>query len=385
MTVPPELRNLPVPGDSSLSDRKSDSSYEPVSVRSVRPNGAADIRPPNHDPSMAQTASSGRNRSLPGLPGNPDQAVTVDHLTRRFGTFTAVDDVSFSVPRGEIFGFLGPNGAGKSTTIKMLCGLLAPTSGTGRVHGLDIGRDPETIKKHIGYMSQKFSLYDDLTVRENIDFYGGIYGLSGKRLEERRSWAVRMAGLEGRDHSLTATLAAGWKQRLAMACAVLHEPPILFLDEPTSGVDPLSRRMFWDLIIVMAESGVTVFVTTHYMEEAEYCDRLALIYQGRMIALGTPADLKTEHMHDVLLNLACENPQNLIDDLNALETVRDTALFGAGLHLVVHDEKQAIRDIDAFMTRTRHTSYTLKRITPTMEDVFVSLIEETDRNREHGS
>jgi ABC-2 type transport system ATP-binding protein len=318
-------------------------------------------------------------------PTGRDPAVTVDHLTRRFGSFTAVDDISFSVSRGEIFGFLGPNGAGKSTTIKMLCGLLAPSAGTGRVHGLDISRDPEKIKTHIGYMSQKFSLYDDLTVVENIDFYGGIYGLSSRRLAERRNWAVSMAGLAGREHHLTLTLAAGWKQRLAMACAVLHEPPILFLDEPTSGVDPLSRRMFWDLITSMAESGMTVFVTTHYMEEAEYCDRLALIYQGAMVALGTPAELKTKQMHDVLLNLACENPQALADDLADLKTVRDVALFGAGLHLVVDEEKGAKEEIQDLMTRGDHTEYTLERITPSMEDVFVSLIEETDRKQEQQS
>ncbi|GAU08501.1 ATP-binding cassette domain-containing protein [Desulfoplanes formicivorans] len=314
-----------------------------------------------------------------------EPAVVVDHLTRRFGTFTAVNNVSFTVPRGEIFGFLGPNGAGKSTTIKMLCGLLVPSSGTGRVLGLDIARDPEKIKMHIGYMSQKFSLYDDLTVAENIDFYGGIYGLSGDHLAMRRKWAVSMAGLEGREASLTATLAAGWKQRLAMACAVLHEPPILFLDEPTSGVDPLSRRMFWDLITSMAESGVTVFVTTHYMEEAEYCDRIALIYKGAMIALGTPAELKTGRMHDVLLHLACEKPQELMDDLANLPTVRDVALFGAGLHLVGWDEQAIRRDVDALMTRQRHLAYSLERITPSMEDVFVSLIEETDRNQEQGT
>jgi ABC-2 type transport system ATP-binding protein len=335
---------------------------------------------------MSQTPSlQSPPEKTPAEPVEHEPAVIVEHLTRCFGTFTAVDNLSFTVPRGEIFGFLGPNGAGKSTTIKMLCGLLAPSSGTGRVLGLDIARDPEKIKAHIGYMSQKFSLYDDLTVAENIDFYGGIYGLSGHRLAVRRQWAVNMAGLQGRETSLTATLAAGWKQRLAMACAVLHEPPILFLDEPTSGVDPLSRRMFWDLITSMAESGVTVFVTTHYMEEAEYCDRIALIYKGAMIALGTPAELKTGRMHDVLMHLDCENPQDLIDDLVNLPTVRDAALFGAGMHLVGWDEDAMKQDVDDLMTRQRHRAYSLERISPSMEDVFVSLIEETDRNQEQGA
>ncbi len=254
-------------------------------------------------------------------------AVQVEHLTRRFGSFTAVDDISFTVQRGEIFGFLGPNGAGKSTTIRMLCGLLGPTSGSGRVGGCDIRLEAEQIKQNIGYMSQKFSLYEDLTVTENIDFYGGIYGLIGHRLAERRDWALAMAGLIEHTTSITATLSGGWKQRLALACAILHEPPIIFLDEPTSGVDPLSRRRFWDLIYTMAEQGITVFVTTHYMEEAEYCDRIALIYGGKMIASGSPRQLKTKVMQD---------------RISAKGAVMET-------------------------------------IMPSMEDVFISLIEEVDR------
>ena len=244
----------------------------------------------------------------PGRSGRVKQPVQVEHLTRRFGSFIAVDDISFQVQRGEIFGFLGPNGAGKSTTIRMLCGLLRPSSGNGTVAGFDIRRQAEEIKLHIGYMSQKFSLYEDLTVEENIDFYGGIYGLYGRRLEQRRDWALDMAGLRDHRTSLTAILSGGWKQRLALACAILHEPPIIFLDEPTSGVDPLSRRRFWDLIYRMAEQGITVFVTTHYMEEAEYCDRIALIYGGRMIATGSPLELKTRSMHDEIIDLRCPDP-----------------------------------------------------------------------------
>ncbi|NOX32471.1 MAG: ABC transporter ATP-binding protein [Deltaproteobacteria bacterium] len=228
-------------------------------------------------------------------------AVRVDHLTRTFGRFKAVDNISFKVPKGEIFGFLGPNGAGKSTTIRMLCGLLSPSSGKGFVAGFDILTRAEQIKQNIGYMSQKFSLYDDLTVEENIAFYGGIYGLKGDAMKMRRAWAMEMAGLKDHGKSLTSILSAGWKQRLALSCAILHEPPIIFLDEPTSGVDPLSRRRFWDLIYDMADQGVTVFVTTHYMEEAEYCDRIALIYKGRMIAMGTPMELKTRQMHENIL------------------------------------------------------------------------------------
>jgi ABC-2 type transport system ATP-binding protein len=221
-------------------------------------------------------------------------AVVVENLEKRFGRFTAVDRVSFRIARGEIFGFLGPNGAGKSTTIRMLCGILAPSGGTGTVAGFDIRTQPEQIKANIGYMSQKFSLYQDLTVEENIDFYGGIYCIAPEKMRERKEWVIEMSGLSEHRRSLTGVLSGGWRQRLALGCAILHEPPILFLDEPTSGVDPMSRREFWDLIYEMSGQGVTVFVTTHYMDEAEYCDRLGLIYRGELIALGTPHELKSE-------------------------------------------------------------------------------------------
>jgi ABC-2 type transport system ATP-binding protein len=219
-------------------------------------------------------------------------AVRTENLVKRFGPFTAVDRVTLTVPPGEIFGFLGPNGAGKSTTIRILCGLLAPTSGGAWVGGCDVARDPESVKHSIGYMSQKFSLYDDLTVEENIDFFSGIYGVARERREERKRFALAMAGLEERRGDLTRLLAGGWKQRLALGCALLHEPPIVFLDEPTSGVDPIARRAFWDLIYQMAAAGRTVFVSTHYMDEAEYCHRVALMNRGQVIALGSPAELK---------------------------------------------------------------------------------------------
>ena len=233
-----------------------------------------------------------RDAADPGTGTDDGPAVEVEGLVKRFGSFTAVDGISFSVPRGEIFGFLGPNGAGKSTTIRMLCGILAPTAGRGAVAGLDIVRQSEGIKTRIGYMSQRFSLYEDLTVAENIEFYAGIYGVEPRRLAERRRWILAMANLEERADSLTRELSTGWKQRLALGCAVVHEPQILFLDEPTSGVDPLSRRNFWDLIYTVAGQGVTVFVTTHYMDEAEHCDRLGMIYGGRLVALGSPRELK---------------------------------------------------------------------------------------------
>lgn len=222
-----------------------------------------------------------------------DFAVVVENLEKRFGSFVAVDRVSFQVKRGEVFGFLGPNGAGKSTTIRMLCGILAPTAGRGTVAGFDIRTQPEQIKANIGYMSQKFSLYQDLTVEENIDFYSGIYCIPHEKKQERKEWVIEMSGLAEHRHHLTSILSGGWKQRLALGCAILHEPPIIFLDEPTSGVDPISRRQFWDLIYEMSGRGVTIFVTTHYMDEAEYCNRLGLIYRGELIALGTPHELKT--------------------------------------------------------------------------------------------
>jgi ABC-2 type transport system ATP-binding protein len=228
----------------------------------------------------------------------PTHAVTVTDLEKRFGDFIAVNRVSFTVNQGEIFGFLGPNGAGKSTTIRMLCGILAPSGGSGAVAGFDVRTQPERIKAHIGYMSQKFSLYEDLTVEENIDFYSGIYLIPREKKRARKDWVLRMAGLEEHRRTRTGILPGGWKQRLSLGCAILHEPPVLFLDEPTSGVDPISRRQFWDLIYELAGSGVTVFVTTHSMDEAEYCDRLALLYRGELIAMGPPAALKADTMHD---------------------------------------------------------------------------------------
>ncbi len=221
-------------------------------------------------------------------------AVVVENLEKRFGAFVAVDRVSFRIERGEVFGFLGPNGAGKSTTIRMLCGILTPSGGSGTVAGFDIRTQPELVKTQIGYMSQKFSLYQDLTVEENIDFYGGIYRIPPEKRRRRKEWVIEMAGLAEHRRRLTSILSGGWKQRLALGCAILHEPPVVFLDEPTSGVDPISRRRFWDLIYEMSGRGVTVFVTTHYMDEAEYCNRLGLIYRGELIALGTPHELKTE-------------------------------------------------------------------------------------------
>ena len=340
--------------------------------------------PTDHQKTQEDTPGIESVFTGPESNGHAGHAVEVKNLTKRFGSFVAVNKVSFHVPKGEIFGFLGPNGAGKSTVIRMLCGVLEPSDGTGKVLGFDVGTQPELIKAHIGYMSQKFSLYEDLTVEENIDFYGGIYGLKGVRLKERKAWAVDMAGLKEHRYSLTALLSAGWKQRLAMACAILHEPPIIFLDEPTSGVDPVSRRRFWDLIYSMADKGVTVFVTTHYMEEAEYCDRLAMIYRGDIVALGTPTELKTKTMKDSILDILCESSQDIMEHLAVLPEVREVALFGAGLHAVVEDVPGAIQAIRRELAYRKVEIERIEQVLPGMEDVFVSLIEEADRKKGQG-
>jgi len=309
----------------------------------------------------------------------PETVVEVQNLVKRFGPFTAVDGLSFAVRRGEIFGFLGPNGAGKSTTIRMLCGLLTPTAGTGRVAGFDIMRETEQIKTRIGYMSQKFSLYDELTVEENIDFYSGIYRLPKTKKAERKAWVLEMAGLAAHRHSRTSVLSGGWKQRLALGCAILHEPPILFLDEPTSGVDPNSRRLFWDLIYDLAGRGVTVFVTTHYMEESEYCDRLGIIYRGELIALGPPRELKTRYMTEAVLEIDCARPNDAMGLIERLPAVKEVALFGKGLHAVTPNADQASIAIRAALAAAQISLTRVERIVPTMEDVFVSLIEAKDR------
>ncbi len=306
-------------------------------------------------------------------------AVTLRDLERRFGDFVAVNSISLDVARGEIFGFLGPNGAGKSTTIRMLCGLLEPSSGTGTVAGFDILTQREEIKRSIGYMSQKFSLYDDLTVEENLDFYSGIYGIPRAMKAERKAWVLEMAELRSHRRSLTGTLPGGWKQRLSLGCALLHEPQILFLDEPTSGVDPLSRRTFWDLIYQLATRGVTVFVTTHYMEEAEYCDRLGLIYRGELVAQGTPTEMKGQLMADEILSVSCDRAHEALGVASQVEGVRDAALFGRYIHLMTEDAEALAPHLRRALETAGFALETLERIPPSLEDVFVSLIEARDR------
>ncbi len=301
-------------------------------------------------------------------------AVVVDRLVKRFGTFTAVNEVSFDVQHGEIMGFLGPNGAGKSTIIRILCGLLRPTAGRALVVGVDVAREPEAVRQRIGYMSQKFSLYGDLTVAENLHFFGGLYGIEGHEFAARSRWALEMAGLLGREAALTSELASGWKQRLALGCAVLHRPPVLFLDEPTAGVDPVARRGFWDLIHQMAASGVTVFVSTHYMDEAEYCHRLALIHHGRLMALGTPSELKRHALAGAVLVLECEPREQALEVLQAAPGVLDAAVFGDVLHVVVAAVDTALDELPRFLAARAVRCTRIEAIPPSLEDVFVQCV-----------
>jgi len=307
--------------------------------------------------------------------GQGGDAVRVRELTRKFGDFTAVDRVTFDVREGQIFGFLGPNGAGETTTIRMLIGLLQPTSGEGWVAGLDIRSEGEAIRRKIGYMSQKFSLYTDLTVEENIALFGGLYGVTGERLERRQAWVLKMAGLVGKGGRLTASLPLGWKQRLALGCAVLHEPPILFLDEPTSGVDPVARRQFWDLINDLARAGTTILVSTHYMEEAEYCNRLVLMNRGRVIALDEPAGLRGR-MGEPLLEIRTSEPPHAVEALKRMQGVLEAAMFGRKVHVVVEDEGVAREAIPALFGKRGIPLEGIERVEPSLEDVFVALVRE---------
>ena len=313
------------------------------------------------------------------MPDPNGHAVETRDLVKRFGDFVAVDRVTLRVERGEIFGFLGPNGAGKSTTIRILCGLLEPTEGTGTVAGFDVRAQSEQIKQSIGYMSQKFSLYDDLTVEENIDFFSGIYGVPRDRREARKDYVLRMAGLTEKRSTMTHLLAGGWKQRLALGCAILHEPPILFLDEPTSGVDPIARRGFWELIYQLSAAGHTIFVSTHYMDEAEYCHRIALMYRGKVIALGTPEELKDSLASHHILNLETADVLGAMGAIETVPGVLDSAVFGAGLHVNVESVETAIRAIRQRLAAEGIETGRLEPIRPSMEDVFVAMIEQEDR------
>jgi ABC-2 type transport system ATP-binding protein len=313
---------------------------------------------------------------------NQPFAVEVHNLTKRFGDFTAVDGVTFNIRSGEIFGFLGPNGAGKTTTIRILLGLLRPTSGSATVLGFDVERQPEKIRERIGYMSQRFSLYDDLTVGENLDFYGRTYGVRGSELRERKAFVIEMAGLKGREGELTKHLAGGWKQRLALGAAILHQPEMLFLDEPTAGVDPISRREFWELLYDLADEGKTIFVTTHYMDEAEHCQDLAFIHQGRIIAHGAPEEIKVTKMEGQVMEIDCDKPAEAMEALQQLELFDEVALYGALIHVVGDD-------VDAYRARIRETLNqadvnvrSMDLIPPSLEDVFIANVRQNGNSTE---
>jgi ABC-2 type transport system ATP-binding protein len=304
-----------------------------------------------------------------------DNTIEVRDLSRRFGQFVAVDRVTFDVGKGEIFGFLGSNGAGKSTTIRMLCGLLKPTSGSATVGGIDVAANPEGVKQRIGYMSQRFSLYELLTVDQNISFFGGVYGLNAERLVARRKFVIEMAGLQGREHTLARDLAGGWRQRLALGCAILHEPAILFLDEPTGGVDPLSRRQFWRLIDVLSQQGVTVLVTTHYLDEAERCHRVALIHAGRLAALGTTSEVKGIFKGRPIVEVRTPDAVNVMRALDEMDDVEKTSLFGTAVHAVLRSEQVTREEIQQRLAAKGLKVDELAIVPPSLEDVFLDVVE----------
>lgn len=301
--------------------------------------------------------------------------IEVNNLTKIFGTFTSVDSISFQVKEGEIFGFLGANGAGKSTTIKMLCAILEPTSGDATVGGFSISLQPDEVKKNIGYMSQRFSLYQDLTVEENINFFGGIYGMSNSLLRERKNWVLNISGLEKEKSTLTGDLPGGIKQRLALGTAVMHKPKIVFLDEPTSGVDPLARRNFWELIHTLSKEGTTVFVTTHYLEEAEYCRNIILIDAGKIIAEGNPKKLKTDYLKYEIVEIECSAPLLCLKLLTDFNGVIDVSLFGNKIHAVISPENTTLEMLKIFLSEKEISLKEIVKINPTLEDVFIHLLE----------
>lgn len=314
-------------------------------------------------------------------------SIEVQHLTKKFGNFTSVNDISFNVRVGEVFGFLGSNGAGKSTTIKMLCGILEPTSGDAKVGGFSIDKEPDMVKKNIGYMSQKFSLYNDLTVEENINFFGGVYGLDEDRLSKRKKWVLNMAALENKENNLTSSLSVGYKQRLALGCAVIHEPKIVFLDEPTGGVDPISRRRFWDLINDLSDKGTTVFVTTHYLDEAEFCNRITLIDAGKLIASGSPKELKFKYLRQPVIEIACSDIYFAIKILEEENFADNVTIFGNSLHATLKDinkERDHLdREIKLIVNKLEENNikvHRIQEITPSLEDVFLNLLEKNTAN-----
>ena len=358
-----------------VEGRLRDSGIDIESARCIEP-GLEDVFVTLLDTDKA----GGRVASRPRVPSAAGRtAIETDELTRRFGRFVAVDRLSFSVREGEVFGFLGPNGSGKSTTIRMLTGILPPSGGTARVTGFDIVREVSKIRPRLGYMSQKFSLYNDLTVSENLEFFAGLYSVPSRERRSRAEWALEKVGLVGRERAYAKELSGGWKQRLALASAILHRPAILMLDEPTSGVDPLSRRQFWDLIFEMTASGVTVLVTTHYMDEAERCDRLALLNAGRLVAAGTPAELR-KTVGGSMIEVAVPQPLSALKVARAVQGVRQCTLYGARLHVLLRQGTETA--LRAALEAAGHQVDSMMRVPMTMEDVFTALVENSDGDQE---
>jgi len=301
-----------------------------------------------------------------------DCAVWVYGLTKRFGDFVAVDHLNFTIERGIIFGFLGPNGAGKTTTIRMLLGLLRPTSGHATVLGYDIVRQTAEIRQRIGYMSQRFSLYNDLTAEENLDFYGRTYGITGQKLRERKRFILETMGLTRHERTLARDLSGGWRQRLALGVAIIHEPEMLFLDEPTAGVDPISRRNFWDLLYTLANEGTTIFVTTHYMDEAEHCQDLAFIQRGRIVAHGSPEQIKESVLRGEVLEVDCNDPGLALKTLREIGDFEDVALYGSLVHVITNNAHADIERIPQLLAKRRITVWSVDRIAPSLEDAFIA-------------
>jgi ABC-2 type transport system ATP-binding protein len=316
-----------------------------------------------------------RNQNTNSYSNLEGYSIEINNLTKKFGSFTAVDSISFNVKKGEIFGFLGANGAGKSTAIRMLCGILEPTSGDAFVGGFSIKNEPDKVKQNIGYMSQRFSLYNDLTVEENINFFGGIYGLKGSKFNERKKWVLKTASLEGQEKILTGSLPGGIKQRLALGTAVIHQPGIVFLDEPTSGVDPISRRNFWDLINDLSAQGTTILVTTHYLEEAEFCNNIMLIDAGKLIAEGTSKQLKTNYLKNTILEIECERVVTAMEILEKEDFVDETSIFGNQIHIIVNDKYKDEDQVRNVLKRNSINVIRIDKIIPTLEDVFIHLLE----------
>ncbi len=301
-------------------------------------------------------------------------SIEVKNLTKRFGSFTSVDNISFNVKQAEIFGFLGANGAGKSTTIRMLCGILEPTFGEAMVGGYSVAKNPDRVKQNIGYMSQRFSLYNDLAVGENLDFFGGVYGLSNEKLKERKKWVLKIANLEGKENLLTGSLPGGIKQRLALGAAVIHQPGIVFLDEPTSGVDPISRRNFWELINELSSEGTTVFVTTHYLEEAEFCNNIILIDAGKLIAEGNPKQLKTDYLKNNIYEIESDKVIDALELFEKQSFVVETSIFGNNIHISVEEKFNDLTRINKICEEYGITIKRINKIVPTLEDVFIHLL-----------